>query len=261
MKKEEFVSLAARLADDESPVSKSYFGIHSSRLWDTGKHFDLWNLKGKRVLDIGPFFSYVPFALHEQGNQVSVLEGPDGVIAPLMPLYADRKIDVKVIDLFDVFQSIPAQERRLPYPDNHFDIVNCWETMEHFNFNPVHFVREIRRVLKPGGQAFITVPNMAKLDQRIKLLLGKSIRNPVSTFQQYADSRFLGLHWREYVLDEIRELFQLQQFRIESARHLLTFQDRSEMGTSRRLARFFVRRVCSVVPSCGSLCCVRATKQ
>jgi len=47
--------------------------------------------------------------------------------------------------------------KTLPFPDNHFDAVVSFEVFEHvFNIDDV-FV-EIRRVLKPGGQLFITLP-------------------------------------------------------------------------------------------------------
>ena len=50
----------------------------------------------------------------------------------------------------------------------------CWETMEHFNFNPVKFVRELHRVLKPGARgASMTVPNNAFWQHIFTLLSGR----------------------------------------------------------------------------------------
>jgi SAM-dependent methyltransferase len=45
--------------------------------------------------------------------------------------------------------------------------------MEHFNFNPVKFVREFRRVLKPGGKAYINVPNNASFQNLVSLIFGR----------------------------------------------------------------------------------------
>ncbi len=36
------------------------------------------------------------------------------------------------------------------YPDGHFEVVHCWHVIEHVR-DPVALVREIRRVLAPGG--------------------------------------------------------------------------------------------------------------
>jgi SAM-dependent methyltransferase len=45
----------------------------------------------------------------------------------------------------------------IPFNDNHFDSVVCFEVLEHV-FNPDVFVKEACRVLKPGGNAIFTVP-------------------------------------------------------------------------------------------------------
>lgn len=42
--------------------------------------------------------------------------------------------------------------------DNQFDTVICFQVIEHIE-NDLEFIREIHRVLRPGGQAWITTPN------------------------------------------------------------------------------------------------------
>ena len=55
----------------------------------------------------------------------------------------------------------------LPYPDNHFGLVTCIETIEHLeNFRAM--VRDIYRVLKPGGLAVISTPNILNLRSRLR---------------------------------------------------------------------------------------------
>jgi SAM-dependent methyltransferase len=192
--KPEFVARAGHFAEEAGVKegAHKYFTQHRSRLWTTGSHFDLWNLKGKSVLEIGPFYSYIPFLLAEQKNSVTVLEGDDPAVNPLIPIYKRLDIEVVIADLFENFGTANLDRHRLPFDENQFDIVNCWETMEHFNFNPVGFVQEVRRILKPGGLAFITVPNIAKLDWRIRLLLGKPISPVVSSYFE-----ILPLPWRK----------------------------------------------------------------
>lgn len=46
---------------------------------------------------------------------------------------------------------LPIQQHRLGFPDNHFDFVVCSGVL-HNALNLLHLLREIRRVLKPGGQ-------------------------------------------------------------------------------------------------------------
>lgn len=61
-------------------------------------------------------------------------------------------------------------EGALPYPDASFDSVICLEVLEHL-VDPETVVREIRRVLKPGGRALLSVPNTGFYTTRIELLL------------------------------------------------------------------------------------------
>lgn len=47
----------------------------------------------------------------------------------------------------------------LPFRDGVFDLVLCLQMLEHVP-GPEHVVREITRVLKPGGWLFLSAPNM-----------------------------------------------------------------------------------------------------
>ncbi len=48
-------------------------------------------------------------------------------------------------------------EDEIPYPDNYFDVVYSKSVIEHFHY-PERFVREIYRVLKPGGLVITMCP-------------------------------------------------------------------------------------------------------
>ena len=55
----------------------------------------------------------------------------------------------------------------LPYEDNFFDAVNCLDVLEH-TYSPVNIIKEFSRVLKPGGQVFVTAPTRyGEVEQRI----------------------------------------------------------------------------------------------
>jgi len=69
-------------------------------------------------------------------------------------------IKVDIVDLND---------GTLPYPDNSFDLVTFTEVAEHLeNYRAI--VREIHRVLKPGGVIVITTPNILNMKSRMRFL-------------------------------------------------------------------------------------------
>jgi ubiquinone/menaquinone biosynthesis C-methylase UbiE len=59
----------------------------------------------------------------------------------------------------------------LPYPDASFEVVVCAETLEHI-YPTDHLLREIHRVLAPGGVGIVDVPRLDSLLNSALLLLG-----------------------------------------------------------------------------------------
>jgi len=64
----------------------------------------------------------------------------------------------------------------LPFRDGQFTVVTFSEVLEHLPTERVHFVlSEIARVVRPGGFLIASSPNQASLENRLRLLKGKSI--------------------------------------------------------------------------------------
>jgi len=79
------------------------------------------------------------------------------------------------------FSLVNLNEQNLPYQDGKFDVIVCSDVLEHLE-NPSKCIRELRRVIKPAGLVFITIPNVANVLQRLYFLVyGNSKRfNPKS---------------------------------------------------------------------------------
>jgi 2-polyprenyl-3-methyl-5-hydroxy-6-metoxy-1,4-benzoquinol methylase len=60
-------------------------------------------------------------------------------------------------------------------PDNSLDVVLALEVIEHLE-NPRHFVREIKRILKPHGYGFISTPHNLNFFSRLNFLIRKENR-------------------------------------------------------------------------------------
>ena len=63
---------------------------------------------------------------------------------------------------------------RLPWPDNHFDLIVSNDVFEHVSHDEqTTLAGEISRVLKPGGYGFVSVPNRFQLiDEHNKVWFG-----------------------------------------------------------------------------------------
>lgn len=57
------------------------------------------------------------------------------------------------------FESVKLESYHFPFEDGQFDAVLSFETVEHMG-DPITFVKEIGRVLKPGGELILTCPNI-----------------------------------------------------------------------------------------------------
>ena len=66
----------------------------------------------------------------------------------------------------------------LPFPAARFDRVLCLDVLEHLAYEDQPLaLAELHRVLRPGGEALISVPNLAHLQSRVQFLLrGRLIR-------------------------------------------------------------------------------------
>lgn len=148
----------------------------------------------------------------------------------------------------------------MPYADDSFDFIICLETMEHLNFNPVPFVRELHRILKPGGCACVTTPNAARGYNRIRMLRGASVNTPIEDYMNFPQGRSFSFHWHEYVLSEQRSLFEHAGFKTLDARNLNVYLTHPEISLFRRVKRLLQSVAVRFVPSLGALCAIKAQK-
>lgn len=82
-----------------------------------------------------------------------------------------------------------ASVTALPFPDASFDRALCLDVLEHLAFaDQRKALDELRRVLTPGGELLVSVPNLAHLQSRIHFLLrGRLIRT--ATEQKHPGDR------------------------------------------------------------------------
>lgn len=117
--------------------------------------------KPQSWLDIGTGNGFLPKAMRPQLDGVKI-SGTD--FAENALLSAGDALDERALNDLD--------QEDLPFAAESFDYVTCLEVIEHLIF-PEHALAEIHRVLKPGGRAAITVPNLQFVEYLLQLARGK----------------------------------------------------------------------------------------
>jgi ubiquinone/menaquinone biosynthesis C-methylase UbiE len=103
-------------------------------------------LSGRRVLDVGC------------GR---------GLMAPVVTAAGGRYTGADFVPSGKGFPLAQADAQFLPFLDEQFDAVFCFDAMEHFP--DLHAAaREFRRVLRPGGFWFLSIPNYANVAGLVK---------------------------------------------------------------------------------------------
>lgn len=117
--------------------------------------------------------------------------------------------------------------KKFDFKSNYFDLINCGEVIEHI-YNPDNLLREINRVLSPGGYLIITTPNLASWINRLVFLFGvQPFFTEVSTENKRLGysvlTRFVGEgkplgHVRVMTLAAFKDLLEYHGFEIVSVR-------------------------------------------
>lgn len=89
---------------------------------------------------------------------------------------ADAAVREEARRVLAAYVRVDLNESPIPWPVGSFDAVVASDVLEHLE-NPSRVLREVHRVLQPGGVAWVTVPNPQNVRERIQFLLtGESSR-------------------------------------------------------------------------------------
>jgi SAM-dependent methyltransferase len=105
-----------------------------------------------RLMDIGCATGALMERLRDRGWETVGVE-----VSTAQADYARREWGLDV-------RSLPLEENR--FPPERFDLVLASHLIEHLN-DPASLVREVFRILAPGGRFLVTTPNIAGLQARL----------------------------------------------------------------------------------------------
>lgn len=183
----------------------------------------------QRVLDIGPGRGLLAALMTRLGHECHAVD------------YRDRRATFPEAVREIPFHACNIEVEALPYPDGYFDGVTCCQVLEHFSHSHLPAVREMRRVLRPGGILEIDVPNVACFRNRWRLIRGKNITwdyrehylhaQPVL---EHGHSFYPVRHNREFTAKELALLLREAGFSRLDVSYLRSRRERS--GIARLIA-------------------------
>jgi SAM-dependent methyltransferase len=132
-----------------SPVLKLFFLNHAT--FGNAERFPPYVPDGK-ALDIGCGSGLFLSVLRQFGWSVQGVE-----LSSAAAQFAKEKLGI------NVFAGELVDARFAP---NSFDFVSLNHSLEHLP-EPLELLREVRRILKPGGRLYVGVPNVASVSRRI----------------------------------------------------------------------------------------------
>ncbi len=162
-----------------------------------------------------------------------------GICAPFKDRAELHGLDVNATFLEGAAQNgmralaVDFEKERFPHEDGSVDILVCGETIEHV-VNTDWFMCEINRVVKPGGRAVFSIPNV---NQLISLPMMAIFDLP----PRYS-ARFRAPHVRDFTFRSMRGCFDAFGFHIRERAgtgvFVPSFSRHLFRGASRRFPRF-----------------------
>ena len=153
-------------------------GVSPERIWvDHVARYEFASgyTKEKNVLDISCGTGYGSRILYDRGaRRVIGVDISNEAINFASIKYNTKDLEFKV-----------GNVQNIDFPANYFDVVTCFETIEHVDSQEKAFM-ELQRVLKPGGLLIVSSPN-------------RTITSPYKSINDPPDNPF---HTKEYATGE-----------------------------------------------------------
>jgi 2-polyprenyl-3-methyl-5-hydroxy-6-metoxy-1,4-benzoquinol methylase len=207
--------------------------FYQKTVTDIIKYFGKTDINETKILEIGSYLGLTSIALSKLGFKVTALDIEEFIACERL----QRKFSKYSIN----YLSCNLRNYKLPFKDDEFHAVIMGEVLEHLNFNPLPVIKEINRVINKNGILYIIVPNIASGSRRLRLLEGKPVQLPIKHFFSQLQENtpdIVGLHWKEYTADELRELLEMMDFKVVNQMYI------SDRPTSspRRSPKYYAKK-------------------
>ncbi|HBI15700.1 MAG TPA: hypothetical protein DDY20_09340 [Desulfobulbaceae bacterium] len=190
----------------DRPWKINYLTMQAHRYAITLEHLSCLP-KETRTLEIGAMpFGFTLLLRHVLFNDVQASDFDD----KFQPVHAEKQARKEIFISKDGAISYGIDISRFniekdpwPYEDDSFDLVIAAEVLEHMIQDPMHVVSEANRVLRKGGNLFISTPNLLSLWKLDRLFDGLQ---PIGDPFYRLDSVY-NRHNRELTPEEVGVLY------------------------------------------------------
>jgi len=200
------------------------------------------NVDSFRVADIGCYPGVFGTILKHQFKNIVL----DGVGLGLSDEFKNKTKDIyeafceaELDPLYPQRYREDVPPNKISVPDSTYDLLIASEIFEHL-YNPLHFVKEMSRILKKDGIMILSTPNICYIGNIFRLLAGKSIYEELKTSHIFMDNDWRP-HMRVYDRNEIRTLMEYGAFKEEKVLMLDNRENHYLSNGKMKLKMLFIR--------------------
>ena len=164
--------------------------------------------KDKKLCDVGGHVGAYLLILKRLGMDVTVIDffpelEEDSYLHNIQSDHTSKKIKrfkeqgIHIINA-DVYD--------MNLEDESVDVMTSFECFEHFAHSPKPVMEQMVNALRKGGRLTISVPNIARIENRLRLLFGETALEKYAHFYHHGNP-FIG-HHREMTAKEVRWLIE-----------------------------------------------------
>ncbi len=177
------------------------------------------------IVDLGPFPGSLLRLLRSLEYTKSAQLFGAGLMASedfVRGMRRDVQADILTVNLDPAgghFQSKGYPEK-VPLPDDSVQLVFALEIIEHLT-SPFHLLSEAYRILGSGGHVVLTTPNVTRIGNVFKLLIGRTPNDRLAPPGYNNPDDEWRPHAREYAMHELSEMLLQTGFDIAESRFFL----------------------------------------
>ena len=196
-----------KVAASEQDLQASYDSLYRGWL---GEHRNLGQVEkmlawlkvqpGKKILDVACGLGYSLDMAERRGLQAHGLDISKVALQKSKAENPTRRL-------------VHGNGERLPWADDVFDYVLCLGSLEHF-INPAIGVREIARVLKPGGKTAIMLPNSHHIQAIFNVYKTGSILPELQDYERFGTR----VEWHSFLEENGLKALSTHKYNVGFAR-------------------------------------------